>query len=436
MRAFVEARIKPYYLHHPDLAPGTAHFRLPIAEGQARCAEMRGRVSGLAQPAYVLDIPGGYGKISLLPEAARRGDGAMGLTDPAGRVVRATSLAASLAARPQESRIRTDLSAQVRAGGRSARYSRSSESPGWRHVDFLLALFSRRTGRDFPVGRVLAGARAKRRRPPLRRPPTQPASDATKSAQPSAVALIDQAKGQLDQVTCCASTRFARRCRPAGAERAARPRLRRGADGDRRSDAAARQFEGAARPARTEARRKGDAGKSERHRRARRAAEDLQRDRRGVEARAAARAADRADQTIPSCRAGARCSSAPCSSGRAASWRRTSGRASQERSAAIFVRSPMSRRFRRRARPIGCPAGAGRSFFALVVLIGLLNVPLYRQVRRILAREPTSTSPTGSGRRSARAGSRSSRRSRRSSRSSCCSRWPTRSIWLARGWRR
>jgi lysine 2,3-aminomutase len=67
MRAFVEARIKPYYLHHPDLAPGTSHFRMSIEEGQAIVREMRGRVSGLAQPTYVLDIPGGHGKVPVGP---------------------------------------------------------------------------------------------------------------------------------------------------------------------------------------------------------------------------------------------------------------------------------------------------------------------------------------------------------------------------------
>ena len=65
MRAFVEARIKPYYLHHADLAPGTSHFRTTIAEGQALMRALRGRVSGLAQPAYVLDIPGGFGKVPI-----------------------------------------------------------------------------------------------------------------------------------------------------------------------------------------------------------------------------------------------------------------------------------------------------------------------------------------------------------------------------------
>ena len=67
MRGFVEARIKPYYLHHPDLASGTSHFRLTIAEGQALVRSMRGRLSGLCQPAYVLDIPGGYGKSPIGP---------------------------------------------------------------------------------------------------------------------------------------------------------------------------------------------------------------------------------------------------------------------------------------------------------------------------------------------------------------------------------
>jgi len=65
MRGFVEMRVKPYYLHHPDLAPGTAHFRLSIAEGQALVKSLRGRVSGLCQPTYVLDIPGGYGKAPI-----------------------------------------------------------------------------------------------------------------------------------------------------------------------------------------------------------------------------------------------------------------------------------------------------------------------------------------------------------------------------------
>jgi len=67
MRAFIECRIKPYYLHHADLAPGTAHVRTSIEEGRALMRALLGRVSGLCQPAYVLDIPGGYGKAPIGP---------------------------------------------------------------------------------------------------------------------------------------------------------------------------------------------------------------------------------------------------------------------------------------------------------------------------------------------------------------------------------
>jgi lysine 2,3-aminomutase len=67
LRAFVAVGIKPYYLHHPDLAPGTAHFRTSIAEGQAIMRALRGRISGLALPTYVLDVPGGFGKVPVGP---------------------------------------------------------------------------------------------------------------------------------------------------------------------------------------------------------------------------------------------------------------------------------------------------------------------------------------------------------------------------------
>ena len=67
MRAFVETRIKPYYLHHPDLAPGTSHLRVSITRGQELVRALLGRVSGLCQPAYVLDIPGGFGKSPIGP---------------------------------------------------------------------------------------------------------------------------------------------------------------------------------------------------------------------------------------------------------------------------------------------------------------------------------------------------------------------------------
>ncbi len=67
MRALVECRIKPYYLHHGDLAPGTSHLRTSIERGQDLMRALRGRYSGLCQPAYVLDIPGGHGKSPVGP---------------------------------------------------------------------------------------------------------------------------------------------------------------------------------------------------------------------------------------------------------------------------------------------------------------------------------------------------------------------------------
>lgn len=72
MRALVECRIKPYYLHHGDLAPGTAHLRTDIVSGQELVRSMHGQISGLCQPAYVLDIPGGYGKSPIGPNYLQR----------------------------------------------------------------------------------------------------------------------------------------------------------------------------------------------------------------------------------------------------------------------------------------------------------------------------------------------------------------------------
>ena len=75
-RTLVGMRVKPYYLHHPDLARGTGHFRGDIAQGQALMRELRRRASGLCQPTYVLDIPGGHGKVPIGPcSLDRDGDG-------------------------------------------------------------------------------------------------------------------------------------------------------------------------------------------------------------------------------------------------------------------------------------------------------------------------------------------------------------------------
>lgn len=87
MRALVECRIVPYYLHHGDLAPGTSHLRTDIATGQELMRQLQGRLSGLCQPRYVIDIPGGYGKAPAGPAyvAPAGTDGQMTVTDFNGR---------------------------------------------------------------------------------------------------------------------------------------------------------------------------------------------------------------------------------------------------------------------------------------------------------------------------------------------------------------
>ena len=85
-RGLVAMRVKPYYLHHPDLARGTARFRPTLAEGQALMRRLRGRVSGLCQPTYVLDLPGGHGKVPVGPCYAtpQNQGGAWSIDDPGG----------------------------------------------------------------------------------------------------------------------------------------------------------------------------------------------------------------------------------------------------------------------------------------------------------------------------------------------------------------
>ncbi|MGI9308410.1 MAG: lysine-2,3-aminomutase-like protein [Gammaproteobacteria bacterium] len=67
LRRCVENRVKPYYLHHCDLARGTGHFRTSIKHGQQLMEKLRGQLSGICQPQYVLDIPGGWGKSPIGP---------------------------------------------------------------------------------------------------------------------------------------------------------------------------------------------------------------------------------------------------------------------------------------------------------------------------------------------------------------------------------
>ncbi len=85
--ALIGLNVKPYYIHHPDKAVGTAHFRLSIARGRKIMRDLQTRISGLALPRYMLDIPGGYGKVPLNADhVTDNGDGSYKITDTHGGV--------------------------------------------------------------------------------------------------------------------------------------------------------------------------------------------------------------------------------------------------------------------------------------------------------------------------------------------------------------
>lgn len=85
MRAFVENRVKPYYLHHLDVAEGTGHFRTTIDHGQALMRTLHTRASGLCQPSYVLDIPGGACKAPIGPRYWEKSGERLVVQDDSGR---------------------------------------------------------------------------------------------------------------------------------------------------------------------------------------------------------------------------------------------------------------------------------------------------------------------------------------------------------------
>jgi lysine 2,3-aminomutase len=68
MQKLLAIRVKPYYLYQADLVTGTEHFRTTVEEGLEIMYALRGHTSGIAVPAYVIDAPGGGGKIPLLPD--------------------------------------------------------------------------------------------------------------------------------------------------------------------------------------------------------------------------------------------------------------------------------------------------------------------------------------------------------------------------------
>jgi lysine 2,3-aminomutase len=72
MTGLLEVRVKPYYIHQMDLIKGTSHFRTPVSRGLEIIRSLRGHVSGMAVPHYVIDLPEGKGKVALLPEPVER----------------------------------------------------------------------------------------------------------------------------------------------------------------------------------------------------------------------------------------------------------------------------------------------------------------------------------------------------------------------------
>ncbi len=68
MLKLLRLRIRPYYVYQCDPIPGSSHFRTPVSKGLEIIRGLRGHISGYAIPHYVIDAPGGGGKIPLLPE--------------------------------------------------------------------------------------------------------------------------------------------------------------------------------------------------------------------------------------------------------------------------------------------------------------------------------------------------------------------------------
>jgi lysine 2,3-aminomutase len=84
LRGLLRLRVRPYYLHHLDHVRGTDHFRTTVAEGLAILRALRGPLSGMAIPHYVIDLPGGHGKVPLLPEYLQQRDGRLWVRLPEG----------------------------------------------------------------------------------------------------------------------------------------------------------------------------------------------------------------------------------------------------------------------------------------------------------------------------------------------------------------
>jgi lysine 2,3-aminomutase len=87
MQQLLTIRVRPYYIHQMDLVRGTGHFRTSVARGIGIMEALRGHTSGMANPHYVIDLPGGKGKVPLVPDCVRRKDGKLLLTNYLGEIV-------------------------------------------------------------------------------------------------------------------------------------------------------------------------------------------------------------------------------------------------------------------------------------------------------------------------------------------------------------
>ncbi len=67
VKRLIEIRVRPYYIYQCDLSKGIAHFRTPVSKGIEIIEGLRGHISGIAVPTFVVDAPGGGGKIPVMP---------------------------------------------------------------------------------------------------------------------------------------------------------------------------------------------------------------------------------------------------------------------------------------------------------------------------------------------------------------------------------
>ncbi len=87
-KRLTDVRVVPYYLHQLDLARGTGHFRVPLETGMALMQALQGTTTGIALPRYMLDLPGGHGKVPLgNPWLVRQDDGSFHADSPLGGTV-------------------------------------------------------------------------------------------------------------------------------------------------------------------------------------------------------------------------------------------------------------------------------------------------------------------------------------------------------------